>query len=68
MCIGVVMCSFIFSRGANVGLEDSNRTTPLHTASFHGHPRIVALLLEKNADVNATVRERERERERERVN
>ncbi|ROT83380.1 ankyrin repeat protein [Penaeus vannamei] len=39
--------------GANVNIEDSNRTTPLHTACFHGQTRVVELLLQSNANTNA---------------
>src|ERR1700736_5616655 len=36
-----------------VQARDSDGSTPLHCATWKGHPEIVALLLEAGADVNA---------------
>ena len=44
--------------GARVNrLHQENGMTPLASASFHGHPKIVALLLEHKADVKKTNRD-----------
>lgn len=36
--------------GVDVNTKDRDGSTPLHLASYHGHPQIVKLLLESGAD------------------
>ena len=46
----------LIERGTNVNLQDSNKSTPLHSASFHGHQTIAELLIKNGALVNTQVR------------
>nr|XP_029710541.1 uncharacterized protein LOC115256349 [Aedes albopictus] len=44
---------YLFSKGANVNVVDTNKCTPLHFACQNGHEEVVELLLRENANIEA---------------
>jgi len=47
------LAHLLHCNGSSVNIQNSDRTSPLHSASFRGHPEMIRILLEYGADINA---------------